>query len=70
VLSEKTDDSNKFDFNGVRGLYSCKQQITYNNQQQSIKIDWVKTEDFPIGEYNVEIYADGVDIGKTKFSLK
>jgi len=70
VLSEKTDDSNKFDFNGVRGLYSCKQQINYNNQQQTLKIDWVKTEDFPVGEYNVEIYADGVDIGKTKFSLK
>lgn len=70
VLSEKTDDSNKFDFNGVRGLYSSKKQIEYNNQQQTLTIDWKKTEDFPIGEYNVEIYADGVDIGKTKFSLK
>jgi hypothetical protein len=70
VLSEKTDDSNKFDFNGVRGLYSSKQQIDYKNQQQSLKIDWVKTSDFPIGEYNVEVYSDGVDIGKTKFSLK
>lgn len=70
VLSEKTDDSNKFDFNGVRGLYSSKKQINYKNQQQNLTIDWVKTEDFPIGEYNVEIYADGVDIGKTKFSLK
>ncbi|PCI94383.1 MAG: hypothetical protein COB15_14410 [Flavobacteriales bacterium] len=70
VLSEKTDDSNKFDFNGVRGLYSSKKQIEYNNQQQTLTIDWKKTEDFPIGEYNVEVYADGVDIGKTKFSLK
>ena len=70
VLSEKTDDSNKFDFNGVRGLYSSKKQITYSNKQQNLSIDWVKTDDFPIGEYNVEVYADGVDIGKTKFSLK
>jgi len=70
VLSEKTDDSNKFDFNGVRGLYSSKKQIDYRNQQQTLSIDWVKTNDFPIGEYNVEVYADGVDIGKTKFSLK
>ena len=70
VLSEKTDDSNKFDFNGVRGLYSSKKQINYKNQQQSLTIDWKKTEDFPIGEYNIEIYSDGVDIGKTKFSLK
>ncbi|MDG1476169.1 MAG: hypothetical protein P8Q14_03410 [Vicingaceae bacterium] len=70
VLSEKTDDSNKFDFNGVRGLYSSKKQIDYRNQQQTLSIDWVKANDFPIGEYNVEVYADGVDIGKTKFSLK
>jgi len=70
VLSEKTDDSNKFDFNGVRGLYSSKKQIDYKNQQQALTIDWKKTEDFPVGEYNVEVYADGVDIGKTKFSLK
>jgi hypothetical protein len=70
VLSEKTDDSNKFDFNGVRGLYSSKKEINYKNQEQPLTIDWKKTEDFPVGEYNVEVYADGVDIGKTKFSLK
>jgi len=70
VLSEKTDDSNKFDFNGVRGLYSAKKQIDYNNEQMSLTIDWKKIEEFPVGEYNVEVYADGVDIGKTKFSLK
>ena len=70
VLSENTDDSNKFDFNGVRGFFSSKKQIDYKNQQQQVRIDWIKTTDFPVGEYNVEIYADGVDIGKTKFSLK
>lgn len=70
VLSEKTDDSNKFDFNGVRGLYSSKKLIDYQNQEMSVTIDWKKINDFPVGEYNVEVYADGVDIGKTKFSLK
>lgn len=70
VLSEKTDDSNKFDFNGVRGLYSSKKQIDYKNQQTTLTIDWKKTTDFPVGEYNIEVYADGVDIGKTKFILK
>lgn len=70
VLSEKTDDSNKFEFNGVKGLYSSKKQINYQNQEVQVTIDWKKIEEFPIGEYNVEIYADGVDIGKTKFTLK
>lgn len=70
VLSEKTDDSNKFDFNGVRGLFSSKKQIDYKNEELSLTIDWVKIDDFPVGEYIVEVYADGVDIGKTKFTLK
>ena len=70
VFSEKTDDSNKFDFNGIRGLYSAKKQINYQNQELRLTIDWVKVNNFPVGEYNVEIYADGVDIGKTKFTLK
>lgn len=70
VLSEKTDDSNKFDFNGVRGLYSAKKEIDYKNDELTVTIDWSKIEEFPVGEYNVEVYADGVDIGKTKFALK
>lgn len=70
VLSEKTDDSNKFDFNGVKGLYSAKKMINYQNQEMNIIIDWKKIDEFPLGEYNVEVYADGVDIGKTKFTLK
>ena len=69
VLSEKTDDSNKFDFNGVRGLYSSKKEIDYKNEDMQVTIDWVKIDEFPVGEYNVEVYADGVDIGKTKFTL-
>ena len=70
VLSEKTDDSNKFDFNGVKGLYSVKKSINYQNQEMIVTIDWKKIDEFPVGEYNVEVYADGVDIGKTKFTLK
>lgn len=70
VLSEKTDDSNKFDFNGVKGLYSAKKLVDYQNQEMNVTIDWKKTDEFPVGEYNVEVYADGVDIGKTKFTLK
>ncbi len=70
VLSEKTDDNNKFNFNGVRGLFTAKKEINYQNQEMKIVIDWKKINDFSVGEYNVEVYADGVDIGKTKFLLK
>ena len=54
----------------MRGLYSAKKEIDYKNDDMSVTIDWLKTDEFPVGEYNVEVYADGVDIGKTKFSVK
>ncbi len=70
VLAEGNSDEYKFEFNGVKGLYSIKKQIDYQNEEMQVQMDWVKTEDFLPGEYIVEIYENGVDIGRTKFVLK
>ncbi len=73
VLSLGSDDSNMFNFNGVKGLYSVKYTLNYKGEQTNVCIDWKKKEgdeDFPSGEYNVEVYHDGADIGRTKFMLK
>jgi hypothetical protein len=71
ILSEGSDDSFRFSFNGVRGLYSIKEAITYNNKEMEVCMDWkVEAEELPIGEYVVEIYCDQADIGKTKFTLR
>ena len=70
VLSEGTDDSFRFSFNGVRGLYSIKKSVNYQNKQMEVCMDWTVQEELPIGEYVVEIYCDEADIGKTKLTLK
>lgn len=70
VLTQKTEDNSQFTFNGVTGLYSVKKQINYQNETTNLKMDWNKTDEFAIGEYTVEIYSDGVDIGRTKVLLK
>jgi hypothetical protein len=70
VLAEGNSDEYKFEFNGVMGLYSIKQQIDYQNEEMQVQMDWTKIDDFLPGEYNVEIYESGVDIGRTKFELK
>lgn len=72
VFAENTDDSHRFEFNGVRGLYSIKKTIKYGNKEMKVCMDWEKKgeEDFPIGEYIVEIYNGGADIGRTKLSLR
>jgi outer membrane usher protein FimD/PapC len=54
----------------VKGLYSIKKQIDYQNEEMQVQMDWQKTNDFLPGEYIVEIYENGVDIGRTKFELK
>lgn len=70
ILSAKSDDSHRFSFNGVEGLFSIKKQINYQNSEMQVCMDWKKIKDFPIGEYVIEIYCDNVDIGKTKMTLR
>ena len=70
ILSEGTGDSYRFTFNGVRGLYSGKKQINYQNREMEVCMDWVVKEELPIGEYVVELYCDEADIGKNKFVLR
>ncbi|GAB4252999.1 MAG: hypothetical protein Kow0079_08190 [Vicingaceae bacterium] len=70
VLTQGSDESYKFTFNGVEGYYSVKKVIDYQNQTMEVTMDWIKNEDFTPGEYIIEVYADGADIGKTKLVLK
>ncbi len=70
ILSEGSDDSYRFTFNGVKGLYSIKESITYQNKEMDVCMDWKVDGELPIGEYVVEIYCEEADIGKTKFTLR
>lgn len=70
ILSEGTDDSYRFNFNGVKGLYSVKKGVSYNNKEMEVCMDWQVKEELPIGEYVIEIYCEEADIGKTKFTLR
>ena len=70
VLSNGTDESQRFSFNNVRGLYSIKSGVNYLNKEQNVCMDWKVLSELPIGEYVVEIYCDEADIGKTKFTLR
>lgn len=70
VLAEHSDESNMFNFNGVKGLYSVKKQIFYDNIEQDLCLYWEVKDKLPKGEYIVEAYADEADIGKARFELK
>ncbi|MEQ8324113.1 MAG: hypothetical protein RIC15_00580 [Vicingaceae bacterium] len=70
ILSEGTGDNYRFTFNGVRGLYSTKKQVNYQNKEAEVCMDWIVKEELPIGEYIVEIFCDEADIGRTKMRLR
>jgi len=70
VLSLGSEDTFRFTFNGVRGLYSIKKIVKYLNKEVEVCMDWNVEEELPIGEYVVEIYCEEADIGKTKFTLR
>lgn len=70
VLTEKSSETNMFEFEGTRGLYSKKKEVYYANQELDMCLFWDVTDDLDGGVYMVEAYADGLKIGTTKFELK
>ena len=69
VLTLTEDKSNMFEFDGIRGLYSVKKQISYENKEVDVCLYWeVKAEAEP-GKYIVYAYADQHEIGTTEFVL-
>jgi len=70
VLTLKDDQNNMFEFDGVRGLYSVKKEIIYENKELDVCMYWVVQNELTSGKYIVYAYADGHEIGVTEFSLK
>ncbi|MGD1845918.1 MAG: hypothetical protein ACFB10_11045 [Salibacteraceae bacterium] len=70
ILSLGEDEKNLFDYEGVRGLYSVKKVVDYQNQELPLCMYWEVKSALPAGEYEVAAYVDEMLIGTTKFSLK
>ncbi len=69
VLTLNEDKSNMFEFDGVRGLFSVKKEVTYENKDLDVCLYWeIKAEAEP-GKYLVYAYADNHEIGTTEFVL-
>ena len=64
------EESNEFDFNGEKLLYSDKKEVTYENEAIDMCIYVSKKEDFTKGTYRVEVYTDGILLGETSFVLR
>ena len=70
VLTMSESQDNMFEFDGVRGLYSVKKEILYENKEVDVCMYWEVKAELKPGKYIVYAYADGHEIGVTEFSLK
>jgi len=70
VLTLKNNEDNMFEFDGVRGLYSVKKEVIYENEELDVCMYWVVQNELKPGKYIVYAYADNHEIGVTEFALK
>lgn len=70
ILALSEDEKNLFDYEGVRGLYSLKKVVDYQNQELPLCMYWEVNSILPAGKYEVKAYIDGMLIGTSSFELK
>jgi len=67
ILSTTTET---FMYKGQPSIYTTKETIDYENEKTDLCVYWSKGTEYSKGNYTVEIYADGNQIGKTDLTLK
>lgn len=63
-------ESGMFMYQGKEIAYSSKRQVTYTGTRTEVCIFWISNVEQPIGEYSIDIFMDGNQIGQQNFSLK
>ncbi len=71
LLLLKSDD-NVFQFEDLKIPYSAMREVVYEGQDLPVAIFWDNSDEpeFTEGEYTVDLFADGNNIGTTTFSLR
>lgn len=73
VVTQKVGEDYSFDFEGGTLEYTTKKIVDYQNQDTWVCLFWDKKsekEAAMVGVYNVFVYTDGFEIGKSSFELK
>lgn len=70
VLFQQSPDD-VFQFEDLKIPYSAKREVTYEGNALPVNIFWDNQgAEFMPGEYTVDVFADGNNIGTTKFLMK
>jgi hypothetical protein len=73
ILTRGKIDEYTFEYDGKNIQYSMMQTIDYQNEAQELCLYWRKNysgQELPEGLYHVDIFAEGLVIGHTTFTLR
>lgn len=72
VMSVGEDDLYSFEMDGEKYQYTIKEEIDYENQSMPVKMVWDRISDGAAmeGKYDVMLYMDGKEIGRTAFMVR
>lgn len=70
TLYNEVAGSGTFKFQAEDNLYTCKKTIEFTQAAQTVTVYWEKGSDYAKGQYKVELFAEGFQIGKGEFELK
>ena len=64
--------SNLFQFEDLKIQYSAMREVNYEGQELPVAIFWDNTTESELmtGQYTVDLFADGNNIGTTTFEIK
>lgn len=65
-----TSGVNLFEFQGEQIVYTANREVQYENVDIELCIFWTNDGQLIPGDYRVNLYCDGNEIGSTTFSLK
>ncbi len=68
ILAKSEDDL--FEYQGQEIVYSAKRPVDYTNSDLDVVVYWDNNGALMAGTYEVHIFADGEEIGNTKFTIE
>jgi predicted nuclease with TOPRIM domain len=63
-------ETDLFDFNGEKIVFSAKREVDYQNQDVDLCIYYDSKGDLAAGKYQATVYLDGNLVGSSEFTLK
>jgi hypothetical protein len=69
-ITKSQEEGNMFKFNGSRGYYAARQDVSYNNEPVAVDVFCPSPDGFVPGKYLITIACDEVVIGESSITLK